>query len=558
MTKYIFITGGVVSSLGKGITAASLGRLLKSRGLKVALQKFDPYINVDPGTMSPYQHGEVYVTEDGAETDLDVGHYERFVDENLTGLSNCTTGRIYQAVIDKERRGDYLGQTVQVIPHITNEIKERALSIEKAVNPDVVITEIGGTVGDIESLPFLEAIRQLKVELGRERVLYIHVTLVPYIKAAGELKTKPTQHSVKELRSIGIQPDILVCRTEKELSMDLKAKMALFCDVDREAVIQLIDADSIYEVPLMLAQEGLDLQVIKRLNLDCKESDLLEWIDMVDQIYHMDKQVVIGLVGKYVELPDAYLSVVESLKHAGFRFNCEAKIKWIYAEQLEKEGPEPLLSDVDGILIPGGFGERGIEGKILAARYARERQIPFLGICLGMQCAVIEFARNVCGLTDANSYEFAPDTPHPVVYLLPDQENVEEKGGTMRLGVYPCRVVPGTRVFDYYQSDLIRERHRHRYEINNVYRDTLVKQGMTVSGYSPDGSLVEMIEISDNPFFVACQFHPEFKTRPNRPHPLFTGLIENSIEYRQLHQRSITLPSMVPTDKDTCTSAWQE
>ncbi len=536
MTKYIFVTGGVVSSLGKGITAASLGRLLKSRGLKVALQKFDPYINVDPGTMSPYQHGEVYVTEDGAETDLDVGHYERFVDENLTRLSNCTTGRIYQAVIDKERRGDYLGQTVQVIPHITNEIKERALLIEKAEHPDVVITEIGGTVGDIESLPFLEAIRQLKFDLGRDRVLYIHVTLVPHIRAAGELKTKPTQHSVKELRSIGIQPDILVCRTEMELSMDLKAKVALFCDVDREAVIQLTDADSIYEVPLMLAKEGLDRQVIKRLGLQCGELDLAEWETIVEQIHHVDKQVVIGLVGKYVELPDAYLSVVESLKHAGFQFKCDVRIKWIYAEQLEKDGPESLLADVDGILIPGGFGERGIEGKIMSAQYARQRQIPFLGICLGMQCAVIEFARNVCGLKGANSSEFDVLSPHPVVHLMPDQELIEAKGGTMRLGVYPCKLADHTVVSRYYQQAVIQERHRHRYEINNDYRDVLVRHGMTISGLSPDERLVEIIEISDHIYFVACQFHPEFKSRPNRPHPLFTGLIENSIKYRQSRQ----------------------
>jgi len=533
VTKYIFVTGGVVSSLGKGITAASLGRLLKSRGLKVALQKFDPYINVDPGTMSPYQHGEVYVTEDGAETDLDVGHYERFVDENLTRLSNCTTGRIYQAVIDKERRGDYLGQTVKVIPHITNEIKERVLQIEKAQRPDVVITEIGGTVGDIESLPFLEAIRQLKFDLGKDRVLYIHVTLVPHIKAAGELKTKPTQHSVKELRSIGIQPDILVCRTEQELSMDLKAKVALFCDVDREAVIELIDACSIYQVPLILAKEGLDLQVKNRLDLHCGELDLAEWVTMVDKILHMNKQVVIGLVGKYVELPDAYLSVVESLKHAGFQFNCDVKIKWIYAEQLEKEGPEPLLADVDGILIPGGFGERGIEGKILAAQYAREKEIPFLGICLGMQCAVIEFARNVCGLKGANSGEFDPHSPHPVVHLLPGQEHVESKGGTMRLGAYPCHIAPGTIASKYYQQAEVQERHRHRYEINNAYRDELVKHGMIISGLSPDQRLVEIIELKEHLYFVACQFHPEFKSRPNRPHPLFTGLIENSLEYRQ-------------------------
>ncbi len=499
----------------------------------MALQKFDPYINVDPGTMSPYQHGEVYVTEDGAETDLDVGHYERFVDENLTRLSNCTTGRIYQAVIDKERRGDYLGQTVQVIPHITNEIKERVLQIEKAQRPDVVITEIGGTVGDIESLPFLEAIRQLKFDLGKDRVLYIHVTLVPHIKAAGELKTKPTQHSVKELRSIGIQPDILVCRTEQELSMDLKAKVALFCDVDREAVIELIDACSIYQVPLILAKEGLDLQVKNRLDLHCGELDLAEWVTMVDKILHMNKQVVIGLVGKYVELPDAYLSVVESLKHAGFQFNCDVKIKWIYAEQLEKEGPEPLLADVDGILIPGGFGERGIEGKILAAQYAREKEIPFLGICLGMQCAVIEFARNVCGLKGANSGEFDPHSPHPVVHLLPGQEHVESKGGTMRLGAYPCHIAPGTIASKYYQQAEVQERHRHRYEINNAYRDELVKHGMIISGLSPDQRLVEIIELKEHLYFVACQFHPEFKSRPNRPHPLFTGLIENSLEYRQ-------------------------
>ncbi|MDD3268568.1 MAG: CTP synthase [Syntrophomonadaceae bacterium] len=531
MTKYIFITGGVVSSLGKGITAASLGRLLKSRGLKVALQKFDPYINVDPGTMSPYQHGEVYVTEDGAETDLDVGHYERFVDENLSQYANCTTGRIYQAVLDKERRGDYLGQTVQVIPHITNEIKERVTLIERAAQPDIVISEIGGTVGDIESLPFLEAIRQLKIELGKDRVLYIHVTLIPYIKAAGELKTKPTQHSVKELRSIGIQPDILVCRTEKELSEDIKGKLAMFCDVDREAVVQLKDAGSIYEVPLMLAKEQLDQEVIKRLGLKCPVADLLEWEELFSKVKSLDREVTIGLVGKYVELPDAYLSIVESLKHAGFRYNSEIKIKWINAEQIEKDGTDELLSDVDGILIPGGFGERGIEGKIATAGYARKNKVPFLGICLGMQCAVIEFARNVCGLKGANSSEFALDSPYPVVHLMPDQENIAKKGGTMRLGGYPCHLREGTAAYEAYACPDISERHRHRYEINNEHRKTLEDNGLTICGISPDGKLVEIIELNEHPWFVACQFHPEFKSRPNRPHPLFMGLVRTALEF---------------------------
>ncbi|CFX02198.1 CTP synthase [Syntrophomonas zehnderi OL-4] len=531
MTKYIFITGGVVSSLGKGITAASLGRLLKSRGLSVSLQKFDPYINVDPGTMSPYQHGEVYVTEDGAETDLDVGHYERFVDQNLSKYANVTTGRIYQTVLDKERRGDYLGKTVQVIPHITNEIKERVMMVEKIspVKPEVVITEIGGTVGDIESLPFLEAIRQLKFEIGRDKVLYIHVTLVPYIRAAGELKTKPSQHSVKELRSIGIQPDILVCRTEKDLSEDIKAKLALFCDVDRQAVIQLKDAASIYEVPLMLAEEGLDCEVIKRLGLKCQEADLAEWEEMVQRVRGLDKKVTVGLVGKYVDLQDAYLSVVESLNHAGFQYNTEVNIKWIDAEEIEKEGPNRLLQDVNAILVPGGFGERGIEGKIATAGYARKNKVPFLGICLGMQCAVIEFARNVCGLTGANSSEFDPDSPHPVVNLMSEQENIANMGGTMRLGAYPCRLAEGTVSQQAYGQQEISERHRHRYEINNNYREMLEEHQMKISGQSPDGKLVEMIELPDHPWFVACQFHPELKSRPNRPHPLFLGLIKAAL-----------------------------
>ena len=529
MTKYIFITGGVVSSLGKGITAASLGRILKSRGLKVLLQKFDPYINVDPGTMSPYQHGEVFVTEDGAETDLDVGHYERFVDVNLTRYSNYTTGRIYQAVLEKERRGEYLGQTVQVIPHITNEIKSRVTFMEEKVGPDVIISEIGGTVGDIESLPFLEAIRQLKFDLGKERVLYIHVTLVPFIRTAGELKTKPTQHSVKELRSIGIQPDILVCRTEQDLSEDLRAKLALFCDVDREAVIQLKDVTSIYEVPLMLAEEGMDRQVIKRLSLTCQKADLAEWEEIVRKVRNLNRQVTIGLVGKYVELPDAYLSIVEALKHAGLQYNCDINIRWVNAELVEKEGPEAMLAGVDGILVPGGFGERGVEGKIATAGYARENQIPYLGICLGMQSAIIEFARAVCQLKDAHSSEFAPDTSHPVVDLMPEQKHIENKGGTMRLGGYPCRLVPGTLVHRWYGKENIEERHRHRYEINNDYRVILQQNGMIFSGLSPDGRLVEIMELPDHPWFVGCQFHPELISRPNRPHPLFLGLIEHAL-----------------------------
>ncbi len=524
MTKFIFVTGGVVSSLGKGITAASLGRLLKSRGLRVSLQKFDPYINVDPGTMSPYQHGEVFVTEDGAETDLDVGHYERFVDENLSRNSNVTTGQIYKAVIDKERRGDYLGQTVQVIPHITNEIKERIIQVGKECSPDVVITEIGGTVGDIESLPFLEAIRQLKNDVGKENVLYVHVTLIPYIKAAGELKTKPSQHSVKELRSIGIQPDILVCRTEKKLSRELRAKLALFCDVEEEAVIEALDASTIYEVPLMFRKEGLDDIVVKRLGLSCPPADLTEWCELVESIKNPRDSVRVALVGKYVELPDAYLSLVESLHHAGIYHRLCVDISWIYAEQIEEEGTD-CLDTADAVLVPGGFGERGVEGKIKAAQYAREKQVPYLGICLGMQCAVIEFARNVCGLEKAHSSEFAPETPYPVIDLLPEQKDIQSKGGTMRLGGYRCRLIEGTKAYQAYQTEEVVERHRHRYEFNNRYREFLQAKGLVVSGVSAARDLVEIIELKDHPWFVACQFHPEFKSRPNRPHPLFRDFI---------------------------------
>ncbi|MBE3571618.1 MAG: CTP synthase [Moorella humiferrea] len=522
--KFIFVTGGVTSSLGKGITAASLGRLLKSRGLKVAIQKFDPYINIDPGTMSPYQHGEVFVTEDGAETDLDLGHYERFIDINLTRASNVTAGKIYWSVITKERRGDYLGGTVQVIPHITNEIKEQLYRVAEESDPDVVITEIGGTVGDIESLPFLEAIRQMKSDIGRDRVLYIHVTLVPYLKAAGEAKTKPTQHSVKELRSIGIQPDIIVCRTERPFSREMEEKIALFCDIDPDAVIQAWDADSIYEIPLMMEKEGLDSIVVERLKLECGPPRLDDWRAMVERMKSITRKVEIALVGKYVTLPDAYLSVVEALRHAGFYHGVQVHIRWIYSGDLEQEGPEQLKGAA-GILVPGGFGDRGTEGKILAARYAREMKVPYLGICLGMQLAVVEFARHVCGLKGAHSAEFNPETPHPVIDLLPEQKNVAEKGGTMRLGAYPCRLRPGTRAYQAYGTEEIYERHRHRYEFNNNYREELTARGMIVSGTSPDNRLVEIIELSDHPWFVACQFHPEFKSRPNRPHPLFRDFI---------------------------------
>lgn len=531
MSKYIFVTGGVVSSLGKGITAASLGRLLKNRGLKVTLQKFDPYINVDPGTMSPYQHGEVFVTDDGAETDLDVGHYERFVDENMSRYSNSTAGQVYQSVLDKERRGDYLGQTVQVIPHITNEIKDRILSAGRHSNSDVVITEIGGTVGDIESLPFLEAIRQLKSDLGKDNVLYIHVTLVPYIKAAGELKTKPSQHSVKELRSIGIQPDILVCRTEKPLSRELKEKMALFCDVGKEAVIQCIDASSIYEVPLFLHEEGLDEITVKYLGLDCPVADLEEWNCLVHKVNHRTHQVAVALVGKYVELPDAYMSIVESLNHAGFYHGTQVNVVRINAEDVEKQGLG-VIPEVDAILVPGGFGERGIEGKIMAAGYARDRKIPYLGICLGMQTAVTEFARHSCGLTGAHSSEIDENTPYPIIDLMTEQKGIQRKGGTMRLGAYPCRIKDDTLARKAYQSDLVVERHRHRYELNNEYLTALQDHGMIISGVYEDKNLVEIIELSDHPWFVGCQFHPEYMSRPNRPHPLFRDFIGAALEYK--------------------------
>ncbi|MEN6414837.1 MAG: CTP synthase [Veillonellales bacterium] len=531
MAKYIFVTGGVVSSLGKGITAASLGRLLKSRGLKVTIQKFDPYINIDPGTMSPYQHGEVFVTDDGAETDLDLGHYERFIDINLSKSSNVTAGKIYLSVINKERKGDYLGSTVQVIPHITNEIKERVYRVGKEDNADIVITEIGGTVGDIESLPFLEAIRQVKKEVGRNGVLYIHVTLVPYISAAGELKTKPTQHSVKELRSIGIQPDIIVCRTEHEISQEMRDKMALFCDIDVNAVIQNLNADSIYQVPLMMQAEGLDRIALEKLGLQTRESDMTEWRKMVDKILCLSRTVTIAIVGKYVALQDAYMSVSESLRHAGIANDAAINIKWVNAEEIEATNVdlEEYFADVDGILVPGGFGDRGIEGKLNAIRYARENKVPYFGLCLGMQCAVIEYARNVCGLEGAHSTEFNPDTPYSVIDLMPDQVAVEEKGGTMRLGVYPCKVMAGTLTQKAYQDELIYERHRHRFEFSNVYREQLTAAGLVIGGTSPNGRLVEIVELKDHPWFVGTQFHPEFKSRPTNPHPLFRDFVKAAL-----------------------------
>lgn len=537
-TKYIFVTGGVVSSLGKGITAASLGRLLKSRGYRVTIQKFDPYINIDPGTMSPYQHGEVFVTDDGAETDLDLGHYERFIDINLSKNSNTTTGKIYQSVINKERRGDYLGGTVQVIPHITNEIKERVFRVGQQDNADFVITEIGGTVGDIESLPFLEAIRQVKKDVGKNDVLYIHVTLVPYISAAGELKTKPTQHSVKELRSIGISPDILVCRSEKPISKEMREKMAMFCDVDPDAVIQNLTARSIYEVPMLMEEQGLDTIVLRKLAMEDKPKDMQGWHDMVARMLKKyDKKVTIAVVGKYVALQDAYISITESLRHAAVANETELDIHWVNAEEIEADDTDmaKVMAGVDGILVPGGFGNRGIEGKIKAIQYAREHKIPFFGICLGMQCAVIEFARHVCGMADANSSEFNPNSTHPVIDLMPEQIDVEDLGGTMRLGLYPCKVYPDTLTSKAYNAELIYERHRHRYEFNNAFREEIVGKGLVLGGTLPNGRLVEIVELpeSEHPWFLGAQFHPEFKSRPTNPHPLFREFVGAAVKHHQ-------------------------
>ena len=527
MTKYIVVTGGVVSGLGKGITAASVGRLLIARGLRVNVIKFDPYINVDPGTMSPYQHGEVFVTDDGAETDLDLGHYERFLDINLARDNNITTGAIYSTVIEKERHGDYLGGTVQVIPHITNEIKERAQKLASD-DVDVVIVEVGGTVGDIESLPYIEAMRQLRIDVGRENFLSIHVALVPYLAASGEYKTKPTQHSVKELRSIGLQPSVVVIRSDKPLSESIKPKIALFCDVDEEDVIFNHDADSIYEVPLLMEREGLDNILLNKLGFtNVPNPDMTEWRALVAKMKTPQKVVEIALVGKYIALPDAYLSVVEAIKHAGIHNGAEVKIKWIDSQVLEMGvNIDDVLGSVDGILIPGGFGDRGVEGKISAVKYARENNIPFLGLCLGMQVSVIEFARNVCGLKDANSMEFCTDTPNPVIDILEDQKDMKNKGGTMRLGQYPCKVKKDTLAYKAYGVENIFERHRHRYEFNNEYLDIVEKNGMRISGIYEDKNLVEIVEIVNHPWFVATQYHPEFKSRPQRPHPLFRDFVE--------------------------------
>ena len=539
-TKYVFITGGVVSSLGKGITSASLGRLLVERGLKVTILKFDPYINVDPGTMSPFQHGEVYVTDDGAETDLDLGHYERFIDRSLSQMNNVTTGRIYQSVITKERRGEYLGSTVQVIPHITDEIKAAIKRL--APDHDVVITEVGGTVGDIESLPFLEAIRQFRQEVGRDHTLFIHVTLVPYIAASGELKTKPTQHSVRELMEIGIQPDVLVCRSERELSEPVKRKIALFCNVDFGCVIENRDAPSIYQVPLLLHEQGLDREVCHRLQLDVKEPDLRPWAAMVQRVLEPSQRVHIAIVGKYTDLTDSYTSIREALVHGGIANDAGVDLTWVASDELtDQRAAGRLLEGYDGLLVPGGFGIRGVEGMVEAIRWARENRLPFFGICLGMQTAIIEFGRNVCQLPETNSSEFAADCDNPVISLMSSQREVENLGGTMRLGAYPCRLRPGSRVAQLYGTDQVSERHRHRYEVNNSYRDLLAEYGLRCTGLSPDGSLVEMVELPEHPWLVGCQFHPELRSRPTRPHPLFASFIKASLEHQRAARHAAAL-----------------
>jgi CTP synthase len=533
MTKYIFVTGGVVSSIGKGIIASSIGRLLKSRNLSVSILKFDPYINIDAGTMSPYQHGEVFVTNDGAETDLDLGHYERFVDIELTKKNNITTGSIYQNVINKERKGDYLSGTVQVIPHITDEIKSTILDVSQD-GFDIVIIEIGGTIGDIESLPFIEAIRQFKKDVGRENTLYIHVTLIPSLSTSGEQKTKPTQHSVKELRSYGIQPDILICRSDKEIPISIKEKLSLFCDIDKEAIIECKDVNSIYDVPIILEESGLSIEIIKRLKLDCSEPELNSWIEISSNLKKIfNYKINIAIVGKYVELPDAYMSVIEAIKHAGAYVKVNIDLKLINSEEINENNIHELLKNIDGIIVPGGFGERGIEGKILSIKYARENNIPFLGLCLGLQLAVIEFARNVCNLKDANSTEFDSNTKYPIIDLMEYQKNIINRGGTMRLGNWPCKILKDSKVYQFYKQEEFQERHRHRYEVNNAYRDILSEYGLKFSGTSPDHNLVEIIEIPKLDYFVACQFHPEFKSRPNKPHPLFIGLVYTSLHKKE-------------------------
>jgi CTP synthase len=537
-TKYIFVTGGVSSSLGKGITSASLGRLFKSRGLRITMQKLDPYINVDPGTMNPFEHGEVFVLDDGAETDLDLGHYERFTDESLHRGSNVTTGAVYQTVIARERRGEFLGQTVQVIPHITNEIKSRIRGIAEQTGAELVVVEIGGTVGDIESLPFLDAIRQLRNEVGRDNCAFVHVSLLPHIAPTGELKTKPTQHSVKELRSLGIQPDAIVCRSDRPIGRGLKEKISLLCDVPMEAVVSAVDADSIYEVPMVLHEEGLDAYLAHHLRLPETEPDLTEWRGLVDRIERATDPVTISMVGKYIDLRDAYLSVIEALRHGGFHHGARVDLRWVASDMIAAGEVEDLLDDADGILVPGGFGVRGVEGKVDAIRLARERGIPFLGICLGLQCAVIEFARNVCGLAGANSTEFDPATEHPVIDILPEQKQVTDLGGTMRLGAQPCHVQPGTRAWEAYGEAVVYERHRHRYEVNPVYHDVLRDHGLVLSATTPDGRLVEMMELPDHPFFLAGQFHAELKSRPTRPHPLYRDFVGAAVARRHALQRA--------------------
>ena len=530
MTKFIFVTGGVISSLGKGIASASIGRILESRGLTVSIMKFDPYINVDPGTMNPYQHGEVYVTEDGAETDLDLGHYERFTSARMTRFNNVTTGQVYNTVINRERRGDYLGKTIQVIPHITNEIKSRVQKLADVSKAQVIIVEIGGTVGDIESLPFLEAARQFKLDKGQENVMYIHLTLVPYMRSAEELKTKPSQHSVGTLREIGIQPDVLVCRTERQLSNELKDKISLFCSVPREAVIEAIDAKSIYEIPLHFKEQILDEIILSHFHLICKSSELKEWRErVVEKVLKPKDRVTIALVGKYIGLQDAYKSILESLTHAGIANDAKVEVRRIDSEDLQKKGAAEMLKDVCGVLVPGGFGYRGIEGKIEAIRYARENGIPFLGLCLGMQCAVIEFGRNVCSLKDCNSTEFKANAKSPVISLLEEQKKVKNMGGTMRLGAYPCSVKKNTLTAKTYRKSMVMERHRHRYEFNNKYRKLMEKKGLVFAGIYPKGNLVEIIELKKHPFFIAVQFHPEFKSKPDRAHPLFSGFIKAAL-----------------------------
>lgn len=530
--KYVFVTGGVVSGLGKGITAASLGRLLKMRGYKVTMQKFDPYINIDPGTMNPIQHGEVFVTDDGAETDLDLGHYERFIDESLTKQSNVTTGKVYWSVLSKERRGDYGGGTVQVIPHITNELKSRFYRNDGVKETQIAIIEVGGTVGDIESQPFLEAIRQFQLDVGHENAILIHVTLVPYLKASQELKSKPTQASVKELQGMGIQPDIVVCRTEIPLDKAIRDKISLFCNVPNSQVIQNLDVETLYEVPLAMEKENLAQTVCKCLHLDCPEPDIKGWEDMVNSIKNLNKEVTVALVGKYTALHDAYISVVESLKHGGLAHKSNVNIKWIPSEELNEDNASELLGDVSGILVPGGFGDRGIDGKITAIKYARENNIPFLGLCLGMQLAIVEFARHVVGFHDAHSIELDPQTTHPVIHLMPEQDGIEDIGGTLRLGSYPCVLDKTSKAYELYGEETIHERHRHRYEVNNYYREDLEKAGLLLSGLSPDGRIVEMCEIPTHPWFIATQAHPEFKSRPNRPHPLFKGFVGAALKYQ--------------------------